>query len=237
MADRVPDYMVPAAFVELAKLPLNHNMKVDRFALPDPPRPTAVVAPAPTDVPVTPTERALAAQWQRLLDMPAVSVGDNFFDLGGDSLRAQEFIAAVEAELGVRLLGMDVLRESLEVLAALCDTTRGQAPSSTSRAARAIAAQATSSNFHFGPDESLYGVVHHAAAAGDRAVLVCGAVGQEQVRAHFVLGRLARALALAGVPTMRFDYYGVGDSLGDGPVASVARWQRDVASAAAELRR
>ena len=93
------------------------------------------------------------------------------------------------------------------------------------------------SNFHFGPDDSLYGVMHHAAAAGDRAVLVCGAVGQEQVRAHFVLGRLARALALAGVPTMRFDYYGVGDSLGDGPVASVARWQRDVAAAAAELRR
>jgi amino acid adenylation domain-containing protein len=238
MVDHLPDYMVPAVVVELARLPLNHNLKVDRFALPDPPAPGQRGAVAPAEVPLSATEQVLAQLWCRLLELPAVSVADNFFDLGGESLGAQELIAEVERQLGVRLLGMDVLRESLEVLAAICDAARGPA---APRAARApvvpAAAMAAITTFHFGDDDSLYGALHHDGAAGARAVLVCGAAGQEQVRAHFVLGRLARQLATRGVPTMRFDYHGVGDSPGHGPIAAITRWQRDVLTAAAELRR
>jgi predicted alpha/beta hydrolase len=68
------------------------------------------------------------------------------------------------------------------------------------------------------------------------AALICAPLGHEYVRAHFVLQRLARRLAEAGVPTLRFDYYGCFDSLGDGSEATCTRWQRDIVAAHQELR-
>jgi amino acid adenylation domain-containing protein/FkbM family methyltransferase len=85
LQEKLPSYMIPAAFVLLDKLPLTRNGKVDRSALPAPEslRPelkASYVAPH------TQAERTLAAIWQQALHVDSVGVNDNFFELGGHSL-------------------------------------------------------------------------------------------------------------------------------------------------------
>ncbi|HVW28133.1 MAG TPA: amino acid adenylation domain-containing protein [Polyangiaceae bacterium] len=233
MVEHLPDYMVPAIYLELPKLPLNHNMKVDRRALPLPGK--TPLRRTERREPRTATERALAAIWKDLLHNDEIGTDDNFFELGGHSLLAVGLLVRAERELGVRLDGMDVLRESLEVLSRICDAQLGRV-SAAAHPPPARASEGRVEAFHFGPSNSLYGVMTWPAPAStDQAVLVCGPVGQESVRAHFVLRSLSRRLAARGIAAMRFDYYGTGDSLGDGVDATCSRWQDDIAAAFTEL--
>ena len=82
---RLPDYMLPAAFIALDRLPLTGNGKLDHRALPapEPARPELASRFVP---PRTPAECTLAAIWQRVLRLERVGVNDNFFELGGDSI-------------------------------------------------------------------------------------------------------------------------------------------------------
>lgn len=88
---RLPDYMIPAAFVEMASLPVNGNGKLDRGALPAPQwqQATGYVAPR------TPTEEILASLWAETFGLERVGIHDNLFDLGGDSLAAARMIATL----------------------------------------------------------------------------------------------------------------------------------------------
>ena len=79
----LPEYMVPAHFVRLDALPLTANGKVDRRALP---APTFSRPCAPYVAPTTEMEHAVASVWRDLFGIERVSLDDNFFDLGGDSL-------------------------------------------------------------------------------------------------------------------------------------------------------
>ena len=237
MTEQVPDYMVPAHYVELDALPLNHNMKVDRRALPEPVvGQVRMAGGALLRGPETPTERHLAALWKEQLNLTDVGLDDNLFGVGGQSLTAMQFIARVRAELGAELDGMEVLRESLEVLAAMCDQRLKRAPAKPALRSAAPPVTEAIELLHFGPGASLYGALHHPiGGTAERAVLVCAPLGQEHVRTHFVLNRLARHLAGAGVAVLRFDHAGCGDSLGDSRDASVARWTQDIVDARAEL--
>ncbi|MFZ1660558.1 MAG: amino acid adenylation domain-containing protein, partial [Paracoccaceae bacterium] len=94
----LPDYMVPATFVALDKLPLTANGKIDRSALPDP-EPEA----APDFVaPRTAGEKALAEIWAEVLGRELVGIHDNFFASGGDSMRAVA-LAAKARDRGIRV--------------------------------------------------------------------------------------------------------------------------------------
>jgi amino acid adenylation domain-containing protein len=86
LKQKLPDYMVPAAFVHLNKFPLSPNGKVDRRALPE----TEILASAgksSTEPPQTQLERVIAKIWQEALHAGQVGLEDNFFDLGGNSLQ------------------------------------------------------------------------------------------------------------------------------------------------------
>ncbi len=107
LRDRLPDYMVPSAFVLLDALPLTPNGKVDRQVLPVPgtERPAldqAFVGPR------TPTEELLAAIWADVLGLDRVGIHDNFFELGGQSLLGARLTARVretfQIELPIRAL-------------------------------------------------------------------------------------------------------------------------------------
>ncbi|MET0622456.1 MAG: amino acid adenylation domain-containing protein, partial [Pyrinomonadaceae bacterium] len=96
---RLPEYMIPSAFVSLERLPLTPSGKVDRQRLPAPggARPQleqTYVAPR------TALERMLCEMWRAILRVDEVGVHDNFFDLGGDSIHAAIFINTLQKSLG-----------------------------------------------------------------------------------------------------------------------------------------
>jgi aryl carrier-like protein len=81
----LPDYMVPAAIIELEALPLMPNGKIDRRSLPKPPaRQPADELSVPK--PQTDVERLICQTWQSVLKVDQIGMNDNFFDLGGHSL-------------------------------------------------------------------------------------------------------------------------------------------------------
>lgn len=99
---RLPDYMVPSAFVHLDTLPLTPNGKVDRAALPAPDASNGLRDEAST-APSTPTQIRLAAIVISLLNVEQVGLDDNFFMLGGHSLLGTQIIARVSETFGVAL--------------------------------------------------------------------------------------------------------------------------------------
>ncbi|HEX6293450.1 MAG TPA: phosphopantetheine-binding protein, partial [Herpetosiphonaceae bacterium] len=106
LKDRLPDYMVPSAFVVLDALPLTANGKLDRRALPEPEgqRPAAIEYVAPqTDI-----ERAVAQVWQDVLGLDKVGLYDNFFDLGGHSLLMVQIHSKLRNALGTDISMVDL---------------------------------------------------------------------------------------------------------------------------------
>ncbi|HEV2736114.1 MAG TPA: non-ribosomal peptide synthetase, partial [Longimicrobiaceae bacterium] len=100
LRERLPEHMVPGAFVVLDRLPLTAGGKLDRRALPAPER---AGGGREGGAPVTPTERAVAAIWEEVLGVSDVGVGDNVFDLGGHSLLLVQVHSRLQARFGGRV--------------------------------------------------------------------------------------------------------------------------------------
>ncbi|MFJ6510712.1 amino acid adenylation domain-containing protein [Streptomyces sp. NPDC091406] len=92
----LPPYMVPAVYVPLAEVPLTVNGKADRRALPDPAQ-DRLAADTVYEAPSTPVEQVVADVWAEVLSVDRVGRHDNFFTLGGDSIRAVEITGTLRA--------------------------------------------------------------------------------------------------------------------------------------------
>ncbi len=104
LAQELPDYMVPSAYVEMEELPRTISGKVDRRALPE----TGTGGAAEYVAPRTPVEELLVESWERLLSRERIGIDDNFFRLGGHSLLATQVMSRVResfsVEIGLRVL-------------------------------------------------------------------------------------------------------------------------------------
>ena len=104
---KLPEYMIPSAFVLLDSLPLTANGKVDRQALPAPDQ-NRVAAEQSYVAPRNPAEELLANIWAEVLKLEKIGIHDNFFGLGGHSLKATQVISrvrkALRLDLSVRVL-------------------------------------------------------------------------------------------------------------------------------------
>ncbi|MDB9349015.1 non-ribosomal peptide synthetase, partial [Nodularia spumigena] len=119
LAEKLPAYMLPTAFVILETLPLTANGKIDRQALPIPDiSPVNTTATAPR----TPIEQQLLTIWSQVLGIVSISIHDNFFSLGGDSILAIQVVAkANQQNLALRPRQMFQYQTVAE-LAAIVDT-------------------------------------------------------------------------------------------------------------------
>ena len=98
---KLPEYMVPAAFTQLERLPLTSNGKVDRARCPS--RPRAASRARRAVPPRNDVERRMVGIWEEVLGVSGIGTRDNFFDLGGHSLLASRLFVRIEQELGIRL--------------------------------------------------------------------------------------------------------------------------------------
>jgi amino acid adenylation domain-containing protein len=94
----LPEYMVPAAYVRLDRMPLTHNGKLDRKALPAPD--ARAYALDAYEAPAGPVEEKLARIWAAVLGLDRIGRNANFFDIGGHSLLAIRMLTLIEAEFG-----------------------------------------------------------------------------------------------------------------------------------------
>ena len=125
---KLPDYMVPAHIAVLDRFPVNVNGKIDRRELL---RRCARAAPASAAAaPANETERALVVIWRELLGSADIGAEDNFFDVGGHSLKATKLVAAIQQRLGVTLpLAAVFRRPTIRALASyLFDIARTGVP-------------------------------------------------------------------------------------------------------------
>lgn len=101
LADQLPEYMIPTAWVWLEEFPLTTARKIDRAALPTPDE----TADAERDfvAPRTPTESTVAGIFAEVLSLPQVSAADNFFELGGNSLQAMRVVSRINKAFGVKV--------------------------------------------------------------------------------------------------------------------------------------
>ncbi|HEU0053395.1 MAG TPA: amino acid adenylation domain-containing protein, partial [Longimicrobium sp.] len=198
LARTLPDYMVPAAFVALDALPLTENGKLDRRALPAPGDAGAAVDADRYAPPRTAAEAAMAAAWSEALGVERVGIDDNYFALGGDSIRSVGVVAAARRR-GLPLSIPHLYRH--QTVRALADAGLADAPSDAPGAAPEPFALLDPAERAALPDdvEDAYpvsrvqlGMLYH--TARDPASLVYHEVLGYRVHAPFDEGALREAL-------------------------------------------
>ena len=121
---KLPEYMVPAAYVRMEQMPRTANGKLDRKALPAPE--ADAYARQAYEAPQGETEKMLAGIWGELLQVERVGRGDNFFALGGHSLQAVRVVTRIQQRLGVAMTVADLFAHP--VLADLAGSLEGAMP-------------------------------------------------------------------------------------------------------------
>ena len=259
LRDKLPGYMVPAHFVVLAALPQTPNGKLDRGALPSPDVDAMVAGPRHI-APRTPTEARIAAMWADELGIESPSVEDDFFDVGGDSLKAAHIAATLRSEFRVDVYMRHLFERStiaglaqiVEGLANPLPEGPGSAESHPPARTQAPPPGADRNGWQLLRSRSptaepvylqtaadpVFGLLHAAAGTPSATgVVLCAPWGWDEVASYRSRRAWAEHLARAGHPTLRFDLPATGDSGGSpGDPRRVDAWSDAIAAACDWLR-
>jgi len=118
LRNRLPEFMIPAAFVVMAEIPVTANGKIDRKALP---APSAKPESSPAKAPQTEMQSQLAAIWKEVLGIQQVGIDDNFFELGGDSILIIQMVSQA-AKGGLKFTPQQVFEH--QTISALADVAK-----------------------------------------------------------------------------------------------------------------
>ncbi|UCH96000.1 MAG: amino acid adenylation domain-containing protein [Candidatus Aminicenantes bacterium] len=99
LQEKLPDYMIPSFFMDLEKFPLTPGGKIDRKALPEP----EVKAPKEYEAPRNEVEKRLLEIWQEIFETEHIDINDDFFEIGGHSLRAAVMISKIHQTFNINL--------------------------------------------------------------------------------------------------------------------------------------
>jgi thioester reductase-like protein len=139
LATQLPEYMVPAGFIETERFELNRNAKIDRTKLPPPALAFLTARKGDYVAPRNPTEETLAAIWQDVLQSGRISVHDSFFDLGGNSLLTVRMLGRVKLELNADInLASMFSMPTISAIAALIDKSGPADPGGENNIALAL---------------------------------------------------------------------------------------------------
>ncbi len=108
LAKELPDYMIPSHFMQIERIPLTHNGKVDRNALPEPEGSfdTGVEYVAPSNE----VEEKMVVLWQEVLGIELIGINHNFFELGGHSLKIMTLLSKIQKEFNVEVSFSEVFK-------------------------------------------------------------------------------------------------------------------------------
>jgi amino acid adenylation domain-containing protein len=201
LAERLATYMLPATFVRVDSVPKTTSGKVDRKRLPPPDAPTT--PKGSQDLPLSVTELQIAALWKGLLRVDTVSLHDDFFQLGGDSLLATRFAAQLREAFAIELpLGQMMNAPTVEAVAAFID---GSQPSIEQLPAGVVLLRS-------GPDrESLPPLFFAPPASGSPAcyTALVGALTEDRAAYGFEADGLASGKPVSSVSEQARRYAGV----------------------------
>ncbi len=124
LKDKLPQHMVPAVFIHLSAFPLSPNGKIDRSKLPDP---SFAPAEESYESPATVIEEKLVSIWQEILKRNRIGVTDNFFEVGGQSLRAMQIVSRInqdlQASIGIKeIFNQPTIRKLAKIIEANSST-------------------------------------------------------------------------------------------------------------------
>jgi len=176
-------------------------------------------------------EKQLADILSDFLGYETVGVEDNFFDLGGDSLKAINLVNLIHKKLKKQIFVADFL-----INPTIKNTTKlieEKEEESTEYELKKI------EHFYFGEESNkIFGFYHPASKKKKKniGVVICNPIWQEQVRAYRSVLLLSNELMSNGYDVLRFDYYGTGDSYGSNADISIDRWMKNIDEAILKLK-
>ena len=183
-------------------------------------------------IPYTESQKLLAQFWQQALDIDQIKLDDDFSMIGGDSLTAVKIIAMVEKETGIQLEGADFFAENFAYCAAKLESHLSGKPFRAPLKCGSTIPPPVSANFIESRQHQLYSVFHPSnLPAANRGVLICPPIGSDYQRSRPFLQQIATRLALMGFPTLRFDYFAVGDSSAASDQLTIEQCRFDIQSA------
>ncbi|HEX8317857.1 amino acid adenylation domain-containing protein, partial [Longimicrobium sp.] len=195
LAERLPEYMVPAAYVWMEAYPLTPNGKVDRRALPAPEG--NAYSAGEYAAPVGETEEALAGIWAEVLGVERVGRHDNFFELGGHSLLAVRVISRMRQVLGVEApLAHLFSHPTVESLAARVSGSELQVESDRAIAIRPSGSRPPLFLVHEGAGSTAYAQVLHPHLDGDIPVYALPAPSPSEPPLRTVEGMATRLVRM-----------------------------------------